>query len=391
MKFFILLMLATQAYGASLSKDWTNENLAGQKSYETLVEKDFSNLLEAQAEILDEMENANEKKSLPFGFKMNAMITDLAISKSGLIGFSALKANNGVEIKWQRKKKELIEQSEKGVDLILDEEATPADVTKLSSVIAKMAMNSGKVSHSGKLENEINRALTDIQQQLSQIHVTQYGDWEASGLRFDLNFSASGQVWYFTKLGAAFRVRMEWKLKRKKLFDAKMASVNGPTKFVVKAMAELNEGLKKFEVMGFTPKKISLGVGGSYKGSLFGIWKYSTGFVGYLAFSPVKNKNKIDEPILPQELLNEDFYMGGFEEDEKLVFFRRALKRESFSRGLQKSLNTAAFFAENALKQKSRHWQVSEVKTINDISKTGFFGVSNLTAKGVVEIDFKRK
>ena len=47
------------------------------------AQNNFSNILDVQGKALDRMD---QDKALPMGFKFNEMITDIAVTKSGLLG-----------------------------------------------------------------------------------------------------------------------------------------------------------------------------------------------------------------------------------------------------------------------------------------------------------------
>ena len=128
------------------------------------------------------------------------------------------------------------------------------------------------------------------------------------------------------------------------------------------------------------------------------LWKYSAGFVGWLGFVPVQVNNKsLSRVSIPAELLNEDFSIGGLDDESAAgnkglwPWRKRSIARTSFSSGLMKSVQTAAFMAERAQTVSRNHWRIDEVKTVNDISYTGFFGLADVSTRGIVEIDFKRK
>lgn len=396
MKYLLLILLAANSYaGTQLATDWVSESTTLDPTAE--VSESFSSILDAQARALDTMESKSSmNKALPFGFQMKEMVTDIGVSKSGLMGIAAMSANAGVELKWKKvAAQNLIETEEEVADIVVDENISEADLDGMADDIVNVVRASGKVNNNN-LKAKVLEALETVHAQVKEVGVTSYEAWRARHLRLDLNFSATGSIWFVAKAGVAVRLRMEWKLKDLPLTNAKMALANDNTKFVTKVLGELNEAQSKISFAGFEPKKVFVGVGASYKQKFFGLWKYSAGFIGWIGFVPVKvsNLKSLKLASIPAKLMNEEFQIGGGEEESNKTwwpFRRRTIARTSFQSGLQKSLKTAAYFAEQAQTQRSAHWTLAEIKTTNEISYTGFFGIADLTTRGNLEIDFKRK
>lgn len=387
-------MIGQAFAGTHLATDWVSENSTLATAE---VAEAYESILNAQGSALDKMsEQKASQKILPFGFNMNEMVTDMAVTKSGLLGLAAMKANTGVEIKW-KKIASLKAIENENVDFVIESEVSDAEVGDIADSIRNVVLASGKIKDSTQLRSNIHEALQKVREQVKGIEVTTYNQWQARSLRLDLNFGVNGKVFFFAKAGVALRLRMEWKLKEVALTNNKLASLNDQTKFVVKTLAELNVALAKVSVPGFEPSKVMIGVGVSHKRNFFGIWKYSAGFVGWLGFVPVNvSNNKSIVPVnIPVTLLNEEFTIGGTDEAAAFKIWwpwrKRTITHTSFATGMEKSVQTAAFFAQRADANSSAHWRVEEVKTVNDISHTGFFGLADLSARGIVEIDFKRK
>lgn len=348
-------------------------------------EEKFDVILSAQGKALDSFVAKEDQKSLPNRFVLKELITDFGVTKQGLFGISAVKSNRSVEVKW-KKVKTLPEKVEDQESKFVVEESTSLD--EISSSVTKLALASGKVKAHPQLEASIKKSLTQVSDQLESIELTSYNGWKLDGLRLDLNFGAEGQLSFLNFAGAKFRVRLEWKLKEKKLQN-KMVRFNEQTAFVSKVLYELGSVADKIRIPGFTNTRILIGTGMNNKRS-FGLWKYSAGFVGGLVFVP-RPKDKAIEPSLPASVINQNFTMGGVEDEENKGLFRRvSFTRVAFSKGIMQSLETAARFAEKASQRKATHWMVAEIKTASDISKTGIFGLSTVSANGVIEMDYKR-
>jgi hypothetical protein len=65
-------------------------------------------ILTAQGNALDRMEVVPSRSV----FKLNELITDLAITKKGIIGISTLSARKAIEIRWLRKSALLLSKEE---------------------------------------------------------------------------------------------------------------------------------------------------------------------------------------------------------------------------------------------------------------------------------------
>ena len=185
------------------------------------------------------------------------------------------------------------------------------------------------------------------------------------------------------RAGVTLRIRMEWKLIDNSTLTPP-SILHSQSRFVLKILDALSRSLETVALKNFNPTRICIGVGASYKRGFFGLWKYTAGFIGWLSFTPVQNLsfNKSLE-ALPLQVLAEDFSFG---DDAKAS----GIPHMQFVQGMTKSLETAAFFADNADTNSSQVWQIAEIKTVNDVSYKGFFGLSDFTTRGIIEIDFKR-
>lgn len=330
------------------------------------AESNFKTILNAQGDALNSMSQS------PQGFQMKEMVTDIAVAKSGLLGLSALKSNNGVEIKWAKKTLTDFTPHEKA-DYSIDQETSVEDAT---NAVADLVAASGKIKVTAKLRSKISQSLSQIHGLINEVDVQTAGHWDFKGVRFDLNFSTNGEIFFFTKAGPNLRLRMEWNYVRSNAKSSGKAAV-----FIRQTLNVLNQIQNEIHLPGFSVKQLSLGVGTTYKGE-FGLWKYSTGFMGFLLFVPGNRKDF----FIPSEGQNVDFLLGGFEEKGMTV---TALPSEKFVKGIRKSLETASFFAEAAVSERG-NWYIKEIKTVNDISYTGLFGLADYTTRGAMEIDFKR-
>lgn len=345
----------------------------------------FNEILSAQGTALELMDERDKSK----GFKLQEMITDIGFSKTGILGVSALRAGASLELKWKRKKATLINDNTTPV-MVIKEDATDKDLDVVSESIASIVESSGKVAKTPDLRKSIREALGSVQQNVDQINVTRLHGWKASGLRLDLNFAANGSLSFLTRAGFQFRIRVEWLLKDRPM-NPQLALSNKESKFVAKVLNDLNLAADRVMIPGYQAYKITVGVGSSVRRNFFGLWKYSTGFLGAMIFVPVP-KPPMALVSVPQELQDMNLEVGGFEEEEteKIWPWRRRATVVNFAQGMEQSIRSASFYAQRASSMNFPNWYVAELKTVNDISKTGIFGFANVSARGVIEIDHKR-
>lgn len=359
--FFVLM--STASARVQLAADWVTPE---KSVHLNEASKDLSEILTAEAEALDSFSVPNlVSPGLPGGFEMKEMVTDIGVSKKGLLGLSSVKANTGVEIKWKKKAvNAFIGAEESDADVVI-EDITEAELPVLAESLAQIVEKSGKIRKTRNLRGNILSALEKVHNQLRHIQLTEGQKLKLSGLRLDLNFGASGRVWFVAKAGAALRLRMEWKIKKKPLNEGLV--MTRQTQMIAKMLSDLDAAVEKVSFSDFQLKKVSVGVGLSQKKKLFGLWKYKAGFMGFLIFVPSSGP-KLSAPAT----VSPEFMPS------------------NFSSGIEKSLHTASFFMEHAREAKSTFWYVAEVKAVFGISHSGFFGLSDVTSKGLIEIDFKR-
>lgn len=343
----------------------------------------FSEIIDGQGIALERM---SEKENLAGGFRMTDMITDIGLSKTGVLGLSALKSSNSIELRWKRKSTVMKSSPS---EMLVSAGTDSEDLVSLTETIASLAEKSGKVSYVKR--DEIRNALVLVHERINSLQYTGFNSWKLSAVRLDLNFSASGSVSFLATAGATFRVRMEWQVKNKPFVSP--AQLNDETKTVMKVLADLNRTASHMVIPGFEIKRLMLGFGTSVKKKL-GIWKYSGGFVGSLIFVP----NPVPPQLVsvPAEIEGMKLDINGFEEEVSAEKWRLPWRKTysvpvDFRKGLAQSINLASQFIELANKKKFSNWYISDIRTVNDISQTGLFGLADVTTKGLLEIEHKRR
>jgi hypothetical protein len=336
-------------------------------------DENFQEILNVQSEAL---ESISTQKGLPGGYQFTEMITDLGVSKQGILGFSALKAGVAVEIKWKRKTTQKNYTLTPDAQVTIPQDASPRELTQYSEAIAEIVETSGKVQTT-QLKEKIQRALTQVQAQIGEITYAQFGGWELGGFRVDLNFGANGEISFISRVGTSVRVRLEWSIVQRN-----KQNVTSQSLLVGQILKDLDSSALDSTDSDFKAVKVSVGVGASVKKKFFGLWKYNTGFMGFLVFTPVpRTKTNLLYPAV-------DLFMDGFDSDEK--GFGTSRVKINLRQGFVKCRNTAERFVARASKAPARTWYVSDIKSIYDVSKTGIFGLADVSSRGVIEIDYKR-
>ncbi len=341
----------------------------------------FKEILTAQGTALDSMEVLPSKS----GFKLTELMTDIAITKKGILGISALSARKAIEIRWRRKSAPLLSETEDSLEVT--GETSEKDLDSLADAIVDLANKSGKLRVPAQ-RNKVRKALEELRLRMAQISVTQVAGWKLKAMRIDLNFSASGEVALWTKVGVAFRIRIDWDIVPREHNPALIH--NEETKFVIKVLSGLNEANSMIRIPGFEVSRMAIGFGASVRRKFFGLWRYSAGFIGYLIFVP-ESSNKVQHPPALAKLGDTSLEIGGFEEEEAERSFRRRRNyvRVDFAAGMVSALKTAAGYASQIRAKDFKHWYISDLKTVSDFSRTGFLGLADVTTRGVIEIDHR--
>ncbi len=388
MKFIICIFLFSSiASAAHLPQSWIND---GEQQKNTLSSHQELNAtddyLTSVLAIQEKVLMAREEKAL-HGFKFSQYITDFSVSKSGLFALSALKATTAVELKW--KKANLQKMNEVVADLeVLDD--SPEALALTASEVAALAVASGKIEASPALITNIEGVLHKVKFMMEQMEHEDFHGWRLAALRLDLSIGASGQVWTFAKAGASVRLRLDWK-KIKKVSNNKMMLNNKTSNFVNKILYDFNQVYQAQDLGGFEVKMINVGVGLSRKGGLMGLASTKLGIMGYLRFVPIPAALNLPAIIDSNSALaTEDIEYVSDEALENKSVNHLFVPRNKWRAGLMKGLTMAKFFAGSADRFQNR-WQVTEIKTVFELTQSGFLGLASTSATGAIETELVRK
>jgi hypothetical protein len=343
----------------------------------------IDSVLKSESEILESKDSADLTAKDPKKFKMNLMLTNFSISKSGLLGLSAFKANEFVSLFWTRKKpsNELVTEESKEVQkaVQIEGEATEEELAFTATELADSLFSSGLVNNKEALVQNLGLAMKKANEAFGVIETMSYGNWDVSGLRLDLSVSTSGIVVPYTTVGASSRVWIEWR-RVKRPNDKKNVTSQGGKKlqdFVSKVLSDVDLSANNINLKSFHLSQMYVGLGQDIKTGFFGLGTANSGFIGYVILNHKKQNASLTKPLL--ETSDELPVISGTSK-LKNVF---SVSRRKLRRSIQKTLNLGAKLVDNAEKVKSKGWEISRVRLTTTLSKSGFFGLSSLSTKGV--------
>jgi len=373
--FIISFLLVTNAFSNTLPLSWITENENGKVIFiEEQTQHYIENILDIHSEVLEEI---HEQKQL--GFKMNQMVTDFSVSKSGLLGLSALKAKKAVEFKWKKKSssKEINE-----ADIVIDVADDKMDIEAYTYEIYELARASKKVKKTKYLRSHIRNQLKKVNTILEGIDVKEFGHWKLDGLRVDLNISGEGKVTFLSKFGMDLRVRLDFKINQKNK-SSMVTSSSQINDFTKKILSDLEASLSQYDFGNYQVKKVNIGLGLSHKRNIFGLSSSKMGFIGYFRFKPIAHS--LDSHSIALE--SEYDYIDDEEVEKGNMSI--LIGRKTFRSGIKKSLDILSFFSHR--KERKGHWELSEIKSVFELTKSGFLGLASTSSTSLLEIELKRK
>lgn len=438
-KLFLILILAIFSANSTkaappapiLPSSWlvTNEFSEIKPISEALEKKQIAKVEENLDEIFSAQTSALEKSAKNIStdssannddnyvpWRLVAMITDLGISKKGLIGLLTWKGTAGVSFYWFKKEKnkeaENFSKLSEPTTILVNDASSPAELdTQIESTIQGL-MATRKIENEKELRNNFRQTVYEFAAISSQIeNLKPTSSWGVSKVRMDLSIDGSGKVSFAPSFGVNVRLRLEWavnaKNKSAKLVPEKN-KINIPD--MQNIMAVLNQDVKK--VMSEEPKskkfkaktiRLALGISASKTiGLVNGTAK--TVFHVYLSKKnpPLSSLNKVvaesQSPLLLIENTPSEKNLSLANSLGNLVELRKnkdssdaiyRLDREKFRNGLKKSIEMSGIFSERAAKYEKKNWGLKRIKTNIEVSLSGAVGLTTLTGSATAEITFE--
>ncbi|MDC1175657.1 hypothetical protein OAT67_09675 [Bacteriovoracaceae bacterium] len=262
MKLIILLLSINSLFASTVPTNWFEESSTKNKGSELKVIDTMELIVGSQKEILEK----TEADHLFGGWKLSGQKTDVSVSKSGILGFSAVKAASGIELNWTKK------SSEKKLD---EPKATQIDSSISNDQLLKevqpsinLALDKVKLNKREKVRSNLEERILLIHQQVKDLENVQSNSWVPNKFRLSISVSQSGNLLWWSELSGDARVRIEWSIKPKN--NGKSDSKNKLVEKLVKDIEKSSASLVADN--GFTLDKISMGLGLSKK-NLFSLVK----------------------------------------------------------------------------------------------------------------------
>lgn len=336
--------------------------------------ENLNNILTVQENVLSEF-RTDEKA---WGdWKLDGQKTDLAVSKSGILGFSAVKGTAAVELSWSRADKSLKNvETEEGDIISLDSAMTEKEVLKAVRPTFKVLFKNKKEGTYSHIQKNMEDHVIRYHRALQGIDEIAGATYTPKKFRLDLSTSFSSPLFGFTKLSGDTRMRLEWKITP---ITSKNLSEKDQ-KVVSQLIADLTKGLEGANTPeGYKLKEVSIGLGLSQK-NLLSFSKVKGEIVGELYFKRNAQKANLSNLDLEGE------YTYASEDGEKVLNY---LKRRRFRKGINESFKLTNWFARQFKKRNSK-WEVGKFKTSFSLSYSGFLGLSNTSSKSLVTFTYSK-
>jgi len=371
----IAFLFSSSLFASQVPSSWMVES-SNQKNDQGLAsfEKYFESVMSVQEEMLESSESSIEKGL--GDWKISGYKTDLAVSKSGLFGFSALQGTSTVELSWAKAKNKNLEDSEEQV-LELSTDMSNDQIVQTISQSSEFLLQRLESDKKRRKQKELwtEKVLT-IHEALQGIALDHQQKFTPSKFRVDLTLSYSAPLFGLTKLSGDARLRLEWKIvQNSSKSKREQKLINNLVEDINVAMSKItpvtNQGYK------FDQFAVALGLN---KKSLLSFSKVKGGVNGVLFFKVNKEKSE----VVPAISNDEDY---SWVEDESKE--RTAVKRDRFRQGLVKTVGIGNWFSEK-LSRRQALWSVNKFKVNFTMSYSGLFGLSTTGGSGEIELYYSK-
>jgi hypothetical protein len=378
-KLIIILwvIFSTSVFANNVPNSWAQEGASDKSNQEDKFLSHFNKYLKKIDKSLNALPFQSSKAKGHFQFK--SYTTDFSISRKGLFGLSALSAASAIEVSWTKRSKDLkntSEVSKRSFHIKSLEESF-----ELEKVIYRMANENPAITIKKDLKQNIRDKFNEIRKLAHELEAKESANFKQDSFRLDMSFSASGNIAYFSKLGAELRIRLEWVLQKKTKLKIKRNQ-----KFFKIIHEEVEELAKKDTKAGFKLCKITIGVGLSQKTGFLGLGKAKTGLRFFLIF---KRKKRHSKSIMSKILSANEEIQVTVDTSNKSVGHKRISRRK-----FRKSFSNAAKRADKLVTimkiDKKKRWNIAKFKLVYSLSLSGFLGLSNTSQHSIVEMDYKR-
>lgn len=383
MKFIITLLVVFPAFAGQVPSSWIRES--GNKSVENLegLTKSFSNILNLQEGALNQSQllSRNLPKQNFSSWSLKGQKTDLAISRSGLFGLSAVKGTSAVELSWKMKStKEDVQIATKS-DVLLDTRMNEKQVLAAVRPFYKVLLKNNKKSEFKWRAKNFEDHVLRYHRALKSISPLVHRQFVPSKFRLDLTSSYSSPLFGISDLSGDMRVRLEWKIARGKKGSTNQHHVED-REVVKNLLLDLGSALENVDTpKGYKLKTIGVGLGIS-KGNFLSFSNVKAGITGELFFT--KTKKSMVDYIDGRENMNGLYRLETGKGNKILSSFTR----RKFRKGIKKSFSISKWFSKRLSRQQFRKWEVNKMKASFSLSNKGFLGLADTTSKSLVSFTF---
>jgi len=380
MKIIIFILVILPLYAGQVPVSWMSEVSPRKKLQLDELSLSFNGVLDLQESIMNQSSHFSKNLSKR-NWSLQGQKTDLAVSRSGLFGFSAVKGTSAVELSWGKKGIKEKDNKEKNNDIHLDTSMSELSVLKAVKPFYKILLkNNQRSEYSRKIKN-FEGYILRYHRALKSISPLIHRQFVPSKFRLDLTNSYNSPLFGMSNLSGDIRIRLEWKISRS-IKSMKNNFHIQDQETVKKLILDLGNSLANInDPKGYRLKQIGVGLGIS-KDNLLGFSKIKGGATGILFFT--KTKKSIVDYIDSQSKLSGQYSWPKGEQSKLLNGFTRV----KFRKGIKRSFNISRWFNQFLSKRNFSKWEVKKIKTSFSISYKGFLGLADISSKSLISFTF---
>lgn len=340
---------------------------------------------------------------------LRGMTAEFGISSSGIFGALSDSGSLTVSASWKNQKapSSLNESGQRSIEVNTSTDEEALDV-QFETVI-RAAVASGAVQNEAMLRAHLRQQGRDfltLAQAMASVSSNQ--EWDASGLKLELSFHASGDVTPVVGVGGTVDLSLTWskpaaplEVPPSPLRDSLKDFVEAVSEEIPIALSESSSApgadfkLKMFTVGIVVTIDGDIGVvdaGGSISAELIFSHKALT------SRAPnVRSISRFVNLIGSKEEKRSRFASakGIAASDSRLANAEPAIifkiPKEQFKKGLAKAIDMTAFVAKQGASQDSANWKLSTVSAVFGLSITGDLAFATVEAKGQIGLRFSRR
>lgn len=381
MKTLLFTMVLLCGQGFASSQFVPGQFMAGKSAVNGQEEfaQNVDHLMSVQQESLEKL-NTDHKS-----IHLTQLLTSFTVSKNGLFGLSALASSSNTTLFWN--KKISAPKMDEAKSFLMDADDDELSLQMKIDDVTEYLVRKNKVNDASALRENLDKVVRKAHSIFNDLENLETPNWRVGGYRLDLAITASGKVTPFTKVGENVRLWLEWTHPKK---SSSVAVNNKMTRFVSKVLNDTEQATLNVNMPHFELQTLYVGLGEDLKAGLFGFGSSTFGFVGYVKF--VKKPKATKSEVISSTDDTETEYPVIQEPSETKSLSRMvSIPSRKIKQGIERSLHFAGFFTNKAERIQTTHWELSSVREIATITKTGLFGLSTLTSKGVFTFIFNRK